>query len=157
VALKFLNIGELPLMIWLCIFGLSWWMASLLWWVLWDEVGYAPGYWSAGKLVVRNLAVALLATKVVTDPMARLFEKPVQRRPRDMIGRDCVITTYEATPEFGQASHKTEAAPMLLNVQTRSGTLSKGDIARIVDYDPDRKVYLVEPSTSRSQGPAWEP
>jgi hypothetical protein len=155
MAIKFLNLGDVPLMIWLCTFCLCWWMTSMVFWVGWDQAGYVASGPAAARLIVRNLGVGLLVTKFATDPLTRVFAKQVPVTPRDMIGQICAITTYEATPEFGQASLKAAAAPVLLNVKTTGATLHKGDRARLVAYDPDARIYLVEPvgDSSHEQSP----
>ena len=38
---------------------------------------------------------------------------------------------------------KTDAAPLLIDVRTDGETLSKGDLARIVDVDPKANLYLI--------------
>jgi len=140
VALKFLNIGEVPLMVWLCIYGLVWWGISQALWLFWDQTSLDP---NTTLLVVRNVAVSVMLTKFFTDPLAKVFAKPARSHPTDLVGRQCEITTYQATEEFGQAKCQTEASPLLLDVKMSEGELSKGEHAVIVDYDPQSKIYYV--------------
>lgn len=144
LTLKFLNVGQAPVMVWLCVFAVCWWAASLALWIAWDA-RHAPI--SAGAsipLALRNLAIGLVAAKYATAPLGRFFVKSAQRTPRDLIGRICTITTITATADYGQASCPTEAAPLLMNVKTLGETLSKGDRALIVDYDAERRIYYVQ-------------
>jgi hypothetical protein len=144
VTLKFLNIGEVPVMIWLCIYGLLWWVISQLLWLFWDKTSIDP---NTTLLLVRNVAASLMLTKLLTNPLAKVFAKPARFRPDDLVGRECEISTYEATTEFGQAKCLTNAAPLILDVRMEAGTLSKGEFARITDYDPQSKIhYLVAAS-----------
>ena len=105
--------------------------------------------WVVTQMVIRNVAISVVLTKFLTQPLVKIFEKPEQFEPEDMIGRECVISTYEATTEFGQAKFKTDAAPLLLNVKTEDGRMAKGDRAVIVDYDDNTKVYFVTPSETK--------
>jgi hypothetical protein len=64
----------------------------------------------------------------------------------ELLGRICIISTSEATPDFGQAKYSSDAgAPLLLTVHTTDGVIPRGHEARIVDYSPERRVYIVEP------------
>ena len=90
----------------------------------------------------------MIFTKFLTNPLARIFAKPPNLRPQDLIGRECEITTHTVTSEFGQARFQTEAAPLLLDIRTTEGELSKGESAVIVDYDPEVKVHYVEAVTT---------
>ena len=61
-----------------------------------------------------------------------------------VVGRRCVVTSLEVTPDYGQAEMPADGAPLLLNVQTRDGvTLRQGDEAVVYDYDKDKNVYLI--------------
>ena len=61
-----------------------------------------------------------------------------------LVDEVCEIQTGEANVEFGRAKYKTDGAPLLLNVRTRGETLVKGERAKIVDYDPEKRIYIVE-------------
>jgi len=141
VALKFLNIGEVPIMVWLCIYGLVWWGLSQALWLLMDQTSVDP---NTTLLLVRNVAASVVLTKFLTNPLAHVFAKPARVRPEDLVGRECEISTFQATAEFGQAKCETDASPLLLNVRMSEGELSKGQQALIVDYDSDSDIhYLV--------------
>ena len=90
------------------------------------------------------LAIGVLLTKFLTQPLRDKFEPVEPNRAEDMIGRRCQITTSEVTPTFGQAQVPTEAAPLLLNVRIRETPLAKGEPAVIVDFDPEKNVYFIE-------------
>ena len=143
VTLKFLNIGNVPIMIWVTIFGLTWWCVSLALWNLFDMETYEAKWQFAAQLTVRNALVAVVLTKIFTEPLIKVFERHEEHRPEDLIGQSCVIATVEATPDFGQARYQTDGAPLLLNVKTDGEQLAKGDRAMIVDFDPETRVYLI--------------
>ena len=140
VTLRFLNIGQVPAMVWLSVFGLSWWMVSIALWESWDQKTPDP---NTTLLLLRNIGAAVVITKVMTNPMKSFFETTPQMVPEDLIGRKCEITTYEATTEFGQAKCELGAAPLLLDVKMQEGVLRKGSSGLIVDYNPETKIYFV--------------
>jgi len=140
VTLKFFNIGEVPLMVWLCIYGLLWWAISQVLWMAMDRTSVDP---NTTLLVVRNVAASVMLTKFATSPLAKIFSKPPKFRPGELVGQECEITTHQATTEFGQAKYQTDAAPLLLDVKMSEGVLAKGDPARIIDYDPDSKIHYL--------------
>ena len=150
-SLKFLNIGNLPLMIWITLFGLSWWTLSLLLWYVWDLENYEARWQLATKLVVRNGACGVAVTKVLTQPLTKYFERQDEYTPEKLIGQRCVVSTVEATPDFGQAKYLTDGTPLLLNVKTEAGKLVKGDRAVIVDFDPTNRTYLIANSSNEVQ------
>ena len=142
VALRFLNVGPIPLMIWFSIFGLSLWIIS----VSWHDPAYNDDNWLAFQVLVRNVALSLIATKIATQPLLRFVQKSEMRKSADLLGQLCVISTSEVTGKNGQARLHTEGAPLLLHVRTREGILRKGDLARIIDFDPANLIYYVEKS-----------
>ncbi|MCG8585093.1 MAG: YqiJ family protein, partial [Pirellulales bacterium] len=143
VALKFLNIGNVPVMIWVAVFGLLWWIASLLLWAIYDQASPPEGTWSIAALVLRNVVIGLAGAKFATEPMRKYFDHTDNYKPKDLVGRQCEVTTYKVTSESGQAKLKTDAAPLLIDVRTEGETLSKGDLATIVDVDTKANLYLI--------------
>lgn len=141
VTLKFLNLADVPIMVWLSIYGIVWWALSTMLWFWWDAHSLDP---STGLLAVRNVAGSVLLTKLMTNPLAKVFAKPPNQRPQDLIGKECEISTHTANTDFGQARFKTNAAPLLLDVRATDREMAKGEIALIVDYDPEAKVHYVE-------------
>ena len=138
--LRFLNIGEVPLMIWMSVFALSWWITSM---VVYDEP--TGGDWGrTAQAVFITGGIAVLATKVLTQPLRGRFRHVEPNTAESLVGQVCVITTSEASPQFGQARYETGAAPLLLQVRTHEGSLAKDDLAEIVDFDPARRVYIVK-------------
>jgi hypothetical protein len=49
--------------------------------------------------------------------------------------------------KLGQAAVRIDGAPLMLNVKAASAAaeLRKGDTALIIDFDVQRRVYLIEP------------
>ncbi len=139
VGLRFLNLGEVPLMLWMSLFGLSWWTFTLLVDVGMDQNDWPTILWA----MARNVGIAIVLTKLLTQPLRGRFEHNEPNPPHEMLGRTCIVTTSQVTPTFGHAEYKAEAAPLLLTVRTKTGVLHQGDIAVLVEYDPEQKFYYV--------------
>ena len=140
MTLKFLNLADVPVMIWVSLFGLVWWVLSQLLWMTWDLSSIDP---NTNLFVVRNAAASVFLTKFLTNPLAKGFAKPKTYRADKLVGLECEITTHEATADFGQAKFHTNAAPLILDVRATEGDLSKGNLAKIVDYDPGKRIHYV--------------
>jgi hypothetical protein len=146
IALKFLNIGNVPIMIWASAFGLSWWTASMLLWEFFDQARYHEDFWHTAMLIGRNVVVGIAAAKFATQPMVKFFDHTDNYKPEDLIGQECEVTTYEVTADAGQAKFATDAAPLLIDVRSEDAPLAKGDRARIVEFDPDEQLYFITKS-----------
>jgi hypothetical protein len=139
VTLDFLNIGRMPLMIWLSAFALAWWGIS----VAWDHPdNHTSWYWGL-QAAVRNFALAVIAAKLITQPLRNRFDPHEPNRPEELIGKEAVITSSNVTEQFGQARLQTEAAPLLLHVRSADPQIAKGDRVTLVDYDFEKRYYLV--------------
>jgi hypothetical protein len=139
VSFRWLNLGEVPVMIWMSVFTLSFWIITLQ---IDRDVTGLLWYQNLG-IVARNVGLAILATKVITQPLRGKLTLKEPTRADELIGKRCVIQT-ESNEQGGQAQYKTDAAPLYLNVKTTGGTLEKGVQATIVDYDPATNVYFVQ-------------
>lgn len=143
LGLKFLNIGEIPVMIWASCFSLCLWMLSMLF-----NRAINPSDTQAVLLALgRDMVISAALTKVLTNPLRGHFVPDEPHPAEKMIGRTCVIATSQVDDVSGRAEFPTEGAPLLLNVRTRKGTLHKGELAEIIDFDPEKRVYLVASAT----------
>jgi hypothetical protein len=139
-VVRFLNLGEIPLMLWVSTYALSFWMTS----VLWFDESYTESMAVIMQVILRNMVVALIATKVITQPMLRLVDRTKVTRHQDLVGKPCEITTDEVSEDYGQARVATGSSPLLINVRTRKGVLQKSESVQIVDYDDERHIFFVE-------------
>ena len=144
VVLRFFNIGRVPLMMWGAMFAVCYWMISMAFDRLVDDRECREQLFYAVQYGIRNLAVAMVATKIFTHPLRDRFSAKEPNRLVDLMGQQCAITTTEVTDSFGQAEYTTEATPLRLNVRAKETPLSKGDIAVIVGYDKEKRVYFVK-------------
>lgn len=143
LGLRFLNLGRVPLMVWVSVFAAILWVLSMFFWFLWDVAQYQPGWWHISQFLLRNVALSVVLTKLATQPLIHVFDQPPEYTPESLIGKFCEVSTWEATSESGQARFQTDGAPLLLDVRMVAGTLAKGDRAEIVDYDHESRTYLI--------------
>ncbi len=145
-ASRWLNIGSVPLILWIGTFGVAWWFISAMLWVLVDQHFFSPPGWLwSSLLVMKNVAIAIPLTKIVTNPMRGWFATE-RLTAQSIIGKECTISSLEASPEFGQVKFKTDGAPLLLNVRTDGQHLVQGSRVWITHYDAKRRVYIVSPT-----------
>ena len=78
--------------------------------------------------------------------MAKGFNPPERHLDRnELIGQTAIVNTLELNQTFGEIVLETDGPPLVLNARNETGqTLSKGDIVRIVSYDREKNVCLVE-------------
>ncbi len=87
--------------------------------------------------------IATALTKACTQPLIGYFVAGPSYDEANLIGATCEVSTSEATPEFGQAKFRTNAAPLLLNVRTDGPHIAKGTEVRIVGFDRNKRIYKV--------------
>lgn len=146
IAARWLNISRVPLVLWFGTFAVAWWLTSaLLWNVLERHYFTPPGWIWSSLLVAKNLAIGIAMTKLITNPMCHWFDVE-QIGASSIVGKECSISSLEATPEFGQVKFKTVGAPLLLNVRTDGPHLAQGARVWITHYDSKRRVYIVSPT-----------
>ncbi|MEW9550089.1 hypothetical protein [Nonomuraea sp. NPDC050783] len=108
---------------------------------------------SGGPLIAVPFAAAggaWLVTRGLVGPLRRLFPEGDRHSRGDLVGRPCVIRTGSATPDFGQAEvTATDGSTALVQVRTTGrDRLSRGDKARIFEYDKDGEFFWVMPHES---------
>lgn len=140
LGLRWFNLGEVPLMVWLTAFVAPAWLMS----AIFDRDLVDPTTGEIATAVLRNAGVGLVAAKVITQPLRGVFTIREPNTVREMIGRTCEVTTVEATAAFGQARCAQDGAPLVLNIQTTGETLPKGAVVEIVDYSPEARTYIVQ-------------
>ena len=146
LALRWLNVREVPLVIWLGVFSLTWWTISAgAWWLVDKRFFESPGLLVSGILVIRNVALTLPITKWTTSPMTGWFVTE-RLSSSSIVGQECEISSLEASPEFGQVQYKTDGSPLLLNVRTDGPHLARGTRVWITHYDAKNRIYIVSPT-----------
>lgn len=151
ISVRLTNFGRVPLIIWAGIFTLAFWVISYLLWHGYDTYRYEPSIVPSILLSVRNMVIAVAATKGLTQPLLGYFIGGPSYDRHNLIGATCEVSTLEATPEFGQAQFRTNAAPLLLNIRTDGPHIEKGTEVRIVGFDRDKRIYRVTQLSSEDQ------
>ena len=137
VPFRFLNLGKIPIMLWATVFSCAAWLLSLL-------IHYrGPPLQSDGAKIAEAFGLAVVFTKLATNPLRPIFEVSEPNLPETLIGRPCVISSLTATDQRGEASFATGAAPLILSIRTTGAALSKGQTATIVDYSQPDNTYIV--------------
>ncbi len=143
LTLQWLNLRDIPLMLWLGSFAIGWWLISLGLWFSFDAPGTDASSWTITQQIARNTLLAVGIAKLLTQPMSGWFRPGQDYNSESLIGQVCEIWTATATASSGQARLKTDAAPLLLNIHTDGPNLTRGTLVEIVSYDPQRRIYTV--------------
>jgi hypothetical protein len=110
--------------------------------------------WLGERSVLLVLLVSA-ATIVAGIPVAGLLVRPLNpifrlrtgKANRDYIGSLCTITTGRVDPSFGQATVEDGGTVLVIAVCCdKPDALKRSDRALIIDFDPDRHAYVVEPA-----------
>ncbi|TWU37268.1 OB-fold-containig protein [Novipirellula artificiosorum] len=150
-SVRWTNFGRIPVIMWGGVFAVAYWAVSFLLWHGFDSSRYSPTLLPSVLLAIRNVVIGVGVTKMVTQPLVGYFVKGPAYDRRHLIGATCEVTTTEATPEFGQAKFRTQAAPLLLNIRTDGPTIPKGTEVQIISFDPKRRTYRVTLQPSENQ------
>jgi hypothetical protein len=143
-VLKFLNVGEVPLMILLTTFVMVLWLIGVMAHLL-------VGEWSVGVqllALIPMIIVGVLATKVLTQPLRKLFEQldaDASAGSVTVMGQRCTVVSATVTRRSGQAEILAGAVPVKINVRTTDDAdpLKRGDEAVVVQDRDERGVYVV--------------
>lgn len=142
-ALAFFNLGRIPVMVFISFVALPLWVGSIL-------ANYYTGNTSLllGLVFLLPLLLAsLFVAKVLTMPFVKLFaalEKDATGAA-SALGKVCTVLLPTTPERLGQAAVRIDGAPLMLNVRALRGSLTKGETALVVDYDEQRRCYLIEP------------
>lgn len=144
--LKFLNVGEVPLMILLTVFSLVLWLVGVLSYMLIGSAFFSVPMQLLSLLPMGILAVLL--TKLLTQPLRKLFSQLDQDASAgavEVVGMRCRVISSTVTERMGQVEIETDAAPVRLNVRTSAGAavLKRGDEAVVVADRDENGLYIV--------------
>lgn len=141
LGLKWLNLGEVPFMLWTSAVVLFSWIVAM---VFDRNLGNLTTQESIA-LILRNLGIGIVATKIVTNPLRGKFKMKEPNTVAEMIGRQVSVVTSEVNTEFGNAiCHVEDGAPLRLNVRTLEGSIPKESLAQIIDYSSETGIYYVK-------------
>jgi hypothetical protein len=149
-ALAFFNLGRIPLMVFLSFVFLPLWVGSVL-------ANYYAGNtsWLRGLAFLLPLFVgSLFVAKVLTLPFVKLFTALEKDHGPGavVIGKVCTVLLPATATHLGQAAVRIDGAPLMLNVRSAGAPLAKGDTGLVIDFDADRRCYVVVPYQTQHQG-----
>ncbi|MEM6471284.1 MAG: hypothetical protein AAF802_17110 [Planctomycetota bacterium] len=142
-TVRWTNFGRMPLILWVGIFAMLYWTFSYGLWHTFDSSHYSPAIIPSVLLGIRNFVMAVVATKIATQPFVDKFQPQPGYNKDRLLGATCEISSIAASPTFGQAKFRTNAAPLLLNVRTTEKEIPKGTEVRIIDFKPSERLYIV--------------
>ena len=138
--LKFLNIGEVPIMIYGTILFLVLWVLSML--VYYTNI--SPQ--SVGGILIfgQNLIIAVFITKGLTEPLKGFFAAMEDSSSVEIVGKNCVLKSTINAKNIGQAEIMINGYPIVINVKSVGDTILKDGTAVVVSKVEDRDLYIVK-------------
>jgi hypothetical protein len=141
-----LGLGAVPVTISVSLILFAGWAGSLLAMEYGLPALGSPG-WLVPALLPVVLVVAIVLTALLVRPLAPVFAFREGKSNRDYVGHTCTITTGRVDDNFGQATVEDGGTVLVIPVRCdRPEKLARGDKALIIDFDPERQAYVVEPS-----------
>lgn len=142
-VLSFFNIGRVPVIIIFSIFSLSLWMISVM-------MNYTFGnhyFLISLLLLLPNIIVSAMIAKFLTMPLVRIFKKAKEiENNTGLEGKICTITLPTRSNSMGQAIIRIDGDTFNINVITPNEiSMEVGDQGLVIEYQIDKKMYLVEP------------
>lgn len=139
-----LGLGAVPITISMSLILLLCWSGSLL--AMHYVVSNAT--WLRWLVVPLLFVLALPITALLIRPLAPVFAVKEGKFNADYIGHSCTINTGTVDENFGQATLEDGGTVLVISVRCdRPGKLARGDTALIIEFDPARQAYVVEPSS----------
>lgn len=143
--LTFFNLGKIPFMVWLSFLIIPMWVLS----ILFNYYLHNTSMLLSLVVLIPILVVSLIVSKVLTQPIAAMFEK-INKNSDDKFkyaGNVCTVLMKATHNRFGQAEVKKNGNIYRVNIITKEDgvALEKGQTALIIEYQIDKKCYLVEP------------
>jgi len=138
-----LGLGNVPLTISISVIVLVAWVGCLL------GSRYVVGDAGALRWVLLPIAflIALPIAALFVRPLAPVFEIKEGKTHADYIGSVCTITSNTVDNDFGFADIVDGGSVVQIAVRSDpSHKLVRGQKALVIDIDPERRVFAVEPS-----------
>jgi len=149
---RFLHLGQVPLSVVGSFLALSLWMFSVLGNYFFNGEPGHRSLWMALLLLLPNLALSLIVTRIVTSPFRRFFNMMEESATEveAVLDREGEVTSRQVDERYGQVSVHTGAAPLLVNARVEAGALPipKGAAVRVIGAGPDHAFYYIQPVVS---------
>lgn len=138
-----LGLGVVPLTISISVIIIVAWCASLL------ATAYLvpeSATWLRWLLFPLALLVAFPIAGLLVRPLAPVFKIKEGKFNADYVGSHCTVTTSTVDNVFGFANIEDGHSLVQISVRCdRPGALKSGDTALIIEFDPAKRTFVVEP------------
>jgi len=146
--LDVVGLGGVPITVAGSVLTFTGWAATLLgmhWFSpLFPEA--LPAILLEGGVFVGATAAAWMISSIAVRPLRPIFRFSQAPTRQTLLGKVCVIESGSVDGRYGQATLQDGGAGLRLHVVCgRDNPLKRGDSALIIDFDPQREVYEVEP------------
>lgn len=139
----FLNVAELPLMLFLSILILNFWILSMLMYYL----PIASGGLINGLLLIPAFILSMFLTKYETTPLKGIFKASNSQddRAKKILHELCTLRGAIENGRLGQAELMIDGPSIVINVkpETEGETFNKGEVAFIWSKDSEKNVYYI--------------
>lgn len=146
---RFLHLGQVPFMVVLSILAIFIWFFSITGNYYLNGTSGHRSHLLALLLLVPNVFLSALLTRVAVSPFRRLFEamQKTEAESETVVGREGRVVSSRVDASYGQVEIQTHAAPLLINARTGAGqaALLKGTSVLVFAYAENQAVYLVRP------------
>ncbi len=146
-----LGLGVVPLTISITVILIVCWCGSLL------STTYIAGDSGILRAIILPvmLLLALPIAALLVRPLAPVFRIKEGKSNADYVGHICTITTNSVDLTFGFANIEDGSSHVQIAVRCdKPGTLARGDKALIIEFDPARRTFVVEPSADMLPPPS---
>lgn len=97
-------------------------------------------------VLLASLVLSLLCTALVLQPLRKVFDGHSAASRSDLRGKICVISSGSVEKSFGTATMADGGSGLMIHVTcSKANPLKKGDRALIIDFDPQKDAYEIEP------------
>jgi hypothetical protein len=110
---------------------------------------YLVGDSGVGKAILLPimLILALPIAALLVRPLAPVFRIKEGKSNADYVGHVCTVTTNSVDDTFGFANIEDGGSLVQISVRCdKAGKLARGDKALIIEFDPAKRIFVVEPS-----------
>ena len=145
VLFEFLYMSDVPIVIIATALMFGYWISNVT-----LNLFFNPSHSFVVSLlwIIPNSIVALLIARVIVIPAAAIGRKsdPEDFSRSQLLGHTGIVTTNQVTEKFGQMEVKPDNEPEItLNIRVAAGQrLTKGDTAKIISYNNEDGIFLVE-------------
>ena len=149
---RFFHLGVIPFMIVLSVMSLFLWGISILSNYYLNGAPGARSHMVALGLLVPNLLVSALVTRLLLAPAKNYFTGLHDKAQAEakILGRQGVVISAQVDAHYGQVEIRTQGAPLLLNARTSDEIppIPKGALVTFIEAASDHAWYIVRPAAN---------